>query len=699
MPRTRRSIFRLPGLLAGLASALVTLIGMTEDLAGAPRALVVDYEMNPPVVLARLLEHLGAAGFSPLYRPDYPQMTRDDLRESGLIVILSGNGPGYPGATMSARALGPLGDFVRRGGLLVLGPTSGGKEDEGGDHERYLFNLLLHQLDVPIRIGDDWITDEENAYPAPLYRAPFVAPIPGHPVTQGLPARIIADRSPSLTVGQGVTPLVRSFVTAFPRGDPTRKESFPLAALGRAGKGILVVASRHVLTSGGGNGKEPAAPLRPLPIEEDGLREFLGKLFSHLFAASLIPPGEKVTPAGSPLPAPDAPRFALQEEFLPASPPPDITWVHGWTTPAADPVADISPSHAWLCREGIRSGWAHVDKAAEELARLADGMVGSGMNVLWGVAFPQLLRSPRGNAESRDRLMASWERLARDLSASPVRWLMGMEYPGRYADEESMSRAVGVEGREWAIPSPCDAELWEREVVQPAILAAQWARARPAVGGLVLDLEMYGRKPLFFGQGVDFGDTPFQAFLDRTGEASSLDQRALQPKERFPWLRDRGLLREYYRFLEGRAEAMGGRLKEAVQSVRPDLVLGCYSAGILHRWFYRGLLRGMSAPGRPILLFTFQRDAAIDLADLRASGIHAVHVRGLLMGLMRRDDYSPLFRDALAHHAGYWLNRLTSLVAKDGFFPIEAPGDMSPAEAWEVIRHANQQVVVSPPRR
>jgi hypothetical protein len=264
-----------------------------------------------------------------------------------------------------------------------------------------------------------------------------------------------------------------------------------------------------------------------------------------------------------------------------------------------------------------------------------------------------------------------------------------MEYPGRHASKEVMAQAVGAEGRAWDIPSPWDHEIWWREVIRPATLAAQWAHGYRAMAGIVLDLEMYGRNPLFFSQGVDFGDGPFLDFLEDLPEEPSEQGKGIRPEARFPWLRDRGLLKDYYAFLERRAEALGRELRLAVREVHPDLLIGCYAAGILHRWFYRGLWRGMSEPERPLLLFTFQRDVEMDLAELRAHGVHAIHVRALLMGMIRKEEYPALFADALIRHGGYWLNRLTSLVAQRGFLPVEAPADMTPQEAWTVIAEAN----------
>jgi hypothetical protein len=662
-----------------------------------PRALVVDYEMNPPVVLSRLLDDLNHAGFKPVYRPFYPQITQKDLRESSLLVVLSGDGPGYPGPRMSGHVLKPLEEFVRRGGALVLGPLDGGGADGAGDGERQLFNLLLYRLGLGIRIEDDGVTDQGDCFAGPLYKLPFARVAEWLPATFRPGQRTVTDRSPPLTVsGKRARALLSTIPSPPAEGDPPAAGGIPLVAVGSVGEGIVAVASRYLLTWGGGNGKEPATPLVPLVGEEGALRAFLRGLFvamrhAHAFGGHFPrPPGDEMAPS------PVEPGPERGGDRLPEAAPRGEPEVEGWH-PATGPAAPAHGSHyRWIEQEGVRGGWAYVDRDPEEVGRLMRAMDRNGMNLLWGVVHPHLLSNPRGTTETKARVLSLWEDVASRMRGSRVRWFVGMEFPGRYASEEQMTRAVGAEGASWAIPSPWDLGLWRREVVRPAALVAQWATSHPEVAGIVLDLEMYGRKPLFFSQGVDYGDGPFLAFLEGL-QGSMPDQgKGLPPAERFSWLRERGLLREYLLFLEGRSEEMGRELRHAVHSVHPQLILGCYSAGILHRWFYRGLWRGMSDPERPVLLFTFQRDVDMDLAELRAQGIHALHVRGLLMGMMSREDYVPLFQDALKRHAGYWLNRLTSLVARTGFYPVESPQGMNAGEAWEVIGQANRVTLVAP---
>lgn len=680
-----------------LACAAIVLFAScwATGATGLDRALIVDFEMNPPCVLAGLMDNLKLAGFQPVYRPFYPRLTRWDLANSSMAVLLSGPSPGAPGTGMSLKEVQPLVDFVMGGGILVLGPSSGSPSDQVGDHDRYLFNLLLHRLGAPIRIGDDWVMDEENCFNGPLWKAPLVLPLESLVPDLALRGSMVFDRTPSLTVGEGALSLVRSHGSAFLRGKPAEKGPFTLAAQARCGKGMVLVMSRHVLTHGGANSKEPASPMLPMPREEAGLRVFLRNVLGRLkkeIGSDSLPSPVYASP-------PFQPDFMILQEPLPDAPPPGTKEVSFWKPVCGPSPAHLKPSHKWIFAEGVRSGWAHMDKDEKELERLACRMMISGLNTFWGVAHPQMLLGAWGSESDRVRLLKAWEHLASLLEYSGVRWLMGMNYPGGPRTRQLPSSVVGAEGRAWSAPSPWDKDFWDKEVVSSARVAAYWSRSHPSAAGLVLDLEMYGREPVFFGNGVDFGDAPFKAFLESLAEPRRSQARCLEASQRFPWLRDEGLLESYYDFLEKRAQDMGRSLREAVLAIRPDWVFGCYMAGILHRWFYRGLLRGLGEPGRPALIFTFQRDAGQDMEELGGHGIYAIHVRGLLMGMMKKRDYPKLFAQSLGEHGGYWLNRLTSLVAKKGFYPIEAPGDMSPEEAWEEIRSSNEQLLSRRDRR
>lgn len=680
------------GFLERLTAAVIFILLLCPQARGAGRALVVDLEMNPPVVLAALLERLKLAGFDPVYEPFCPWLGPQDLDGVAAVVILAGPTPGGPGVGLDPEILAPLERFVREGGILILGPVNGDPGNQVGDHDRRLFNLLLDSLGAPIAIEDDWVLDREHCFRAPLYCSALVQWIFGPDLAGEMGASMAFQRSAPLVVRHGARVWVRSYPTAHLRGNPSRRGPYPLAAEAKCGTGRVLVLSRHVLTVGGGNAKEPESPMLPLPQEESRLEEFLNVLLKSLNPCA-GDPGDKAggaqmeKPATSTRHAAKGSKPAVQHRELRGVAPRGNSRRFERSVP-------LSPSHLWIVREGVRCGWAHMDKEDAELERLAQGMIVSGMNAFWGVGHPQMLLGLWGSKAERVRLILSWEKLSALLEGTNVKWLLGMNYPGGPARRELPSKVVGAEGKAWNAPSPWDLEFWEKEVVSSARVAAHWSRGHPAVAGLVLDLEMYGRELLFFGNAVDFGDAPFRAFLSYLGEPEGSQAWSVEASRRFAWLRDRELLESYYGFLEKRAERMGRSLREAVHTIRPDWVLGCYMAGILHRWFYKGLLRGLGEPARPVLIFTFQRDVGLDMAELRARGIHAVHVRGLLMGMMMREDYPELFRRSLVEHGGYWLNRLTSLVADKGFLNVEAPVGLTKEEAWNVIRLANQEIRV-----
>jgi|GEM_PF-1111207 len=670
-----------------LALALTFLPTALAQGNAPPKALIVDWDMNPPVVLSSLMDRLKKAGFQPLYRQFYPRVTSADLEGSSVLILLSGGAPGSLNYGMNPGDVTPVVEFVRKGGTLVLGAAPGSPSDDLGDRERYLFNLILNRLKVPIKISDDWIVDEENSFPAPLWKSPWVMPIPGSPATNGVKGPLPFDRSSSLEVGEGVKALVTSYYSSHPYHDPHSKGSKVLAAEARSSAGKVLVLSRYVLTLGGGNSKEPASPLIPLR-EERELEKFLDALILWLKRSDYLEAF-----LGEPFPPPARPPFEIREAPLRKAPPPLIREVGAWKSPPPKKGGVLSPSHAWILEEGIRSGWAHMDKEEGELARLAKGMISSGMNIFWGVGHPQVLIGVWGSEEERMRLLSSWERLDFFLRFTGVKWLLGVNFPGGSSRRDLPSYAVGANGESTTAPSPWDKTIWNREIIPSLRVAAQWAKNHPSMVGVVIDLEMYGRRPLFFGNGVDFGEEPFRRFLESIGEPKDSRGFTLRPEERFEWLMESGLLETYYAFLEKRAQDIGRSLREEVRSIQPDWIIGCYMAGILHRWFYRGLLKGLTERGKPVLLFTFQRDVERDLEELRAQGIEAVHVRGLLMGMMRKQDYEGLFRDSLLRHGGYWLNRLTSIVASRGFYPIESPPDMGWEEAWRTIEEANAKAM------
>lgn len=627
-----------------------------------------------------LLARLAAAGLEPVYRRYDPRLGEADLDRYSVVVWLDGRLRGSRGSlAVGAAEVERAIRLVERGGRLVLGVAPGGRPGA----EARAFQTVLDRLGVPITVEPHEVVDlaPVSSYPASLFRAPLFAADPAHPASRDLPTRIVGERSALLRVGSAARALLWTLPTAFldrlygpPPDDPAAFGRRAVVAEGSAGArgGRVLVASRFLLDASGGHYAADATPLLPerLPAGAlEGRERFLAALLGEFLGGGGALPTVPIAGAsGAP------------------------------ARPAAARCGAWRPGEAWIEQEGLRAGWGYVDRADAEVEALLSRLPASGLNALWGparwdgLAWPA--HDPAGAALARARLA----RIDAALRGTQVRWLAGINVPGRPADVAGYPRAVAIGGVEVAVPSLADARLWEERIVpQVEALAAAAADVAP-LAGVVLDLEMYGMPVLYYGDGFDFGDRLFLGFLDDPAAGIENDPTGLAAARRLPagargdWLLSSGRLPAYYAWLERRAEAIGERLREALDGAAPpgrDLILGFYAAGILPSWFYRGLWRGASAGGRPILLLTFAVEAAADLRDAAADGVCARHALAALLGLVGPDGLAPALARAGREHDGFWLNRITTLVAPPGAFEaVEVPAGVRGDAAWRWIADA-----------
>jgi hypothetical protein len=636
---------------------------------------VVDGTLVGPAAHRTLLARLTALGLAPEYRRFEPRLAEADLARYPVIVWLGGHVRGAAGSL----AVGPdevdrALRFVAGGGRLVLGVPYG--RAVGGAEGRAM-QAVLDRLGTTITVLPHEVVDDQpgTSYAATLMRAPLFAPATGHPSLRGLPARIVAARAAPLRVGAGASVLLRTHDAAFldrlygpPPDDPAGRRAYPVAALAAVGPGRVLVLSRDLLGAGGALANatfEPLAPGRLPAGAAAGRTRFLEAVLGEVVAG------------------------------LPAAPrrPGDAGASVAGTQARQAAACRSRPGEAWLDREGARIAWGYVDRPEAEMVDLVARLSATGVNALWGPAGParwdRLLEEP---GAARGSAMA--ERTARRLAGTPVRWLAGLHLPGdRSTDLSRYPSAVSLGGIAVGLPSPVDERFWEETIVRRVSRVGRAAAEQPALAGVVLDLEMYGRPVLYYGDAFDFGEVAFGGFVET---APGLDAVARSAAARLPaasradWLAAGGYLSAYYAYLERRAEGIGRRLRAALDEAAPgrDLLLGFYAVGVLPSWFYRGLWRGAGAEGRPVLLLTFQTDPHADLADAAEGGVCLRHALAVLLGLATPGDLPGALARAGREHDGFWINRITTLVAADpgSFETVERPAGLSADAAWRALR-------------
>jgi len=274
---------------------------------------------------------------------------------------------------------------------------------------------------------------------------------------------------------------------------------------------------------------------------------------------------------------------------------------------------------------------------------------------------------------------------------------MGTHYPG-LTDFSAYDLSAGAQGQPSNGPTALDTAFWREQIIGPAQIAAAYSLERPAIKGILCDVEMYHVKPsLYFTNGDGFDDYTYRKFLAHAeGYLSTReldDIRSLPLTERLEGLKIRGLLDRYFWFLDSEAEKIGRLYRESIDEVNPNLIHGFYAQDMVPTWFYWGFWRGVSTPEKPCLFLTFQLHVRRFAEMLARAGIDGYYTVALLMGVVPREDYPLLFKYIAAEEDGYWLNRVSWLVETGSGEGIEEPErmHMTKEEIVECLAAANRQ--------
>jgi len=662
--------------------------------------LILDYALSTEAIVEGVGYPFAQPGCAVDFRPFYPNLVRDDLSRYAIIALLAGRTPDFPSGRMSTAEVDAAVQFVRQGGSLILGPNLEGGE---GANERYLFNQVLRELDIAIRICDVQIEDPANGYAASMGDRPFYAAVPGHPAAAGAPERLAFDRSTPLSAGDDVEVVLTTFESALPDG------RMPAMAIGRAGAGHVLVAGRYALSATG-------IPLRlsgePL-IHPEWLVDteaFLIRLARHLVdLASGVVEWNPTNPCAATAETDldnadlDLSRAPILDEVpagartIALSPPADAANAFDRDLAAHYEALPRDRLYGWVRRDGVRASWGRTvepdpsafdRQAVLEVGRALDSC---GVNLFWGISNCQAMAG-HGYADAERAAVAErWQWTVEALEGTDVKWFPTLDY--RYFRDEK-TRCFGAQGQELEAPSPLDLTFWRQGWRDPLCAIAEYSLSCDCIGGIGLDVELYAHPPAYnYYSGYGFEDLCFEFALDRfqgwVDEGLLREARGLGLTERYDWLRTRGLLEGYFGTLSAEVERLCREIREAVWAINPDLLFASYIFTTPCNWFDLGLYRGFSTPERPLILMTFNVQSGRMLEHLRRDRLYAYHASVALLGMIGRDDYETVFANSFRLGHGYWMNNINALLAGDPK-SCESPGPqgMSPREAIEAIRAA-----------
>jgi len=712
------------------------------------RVLLLDFEMRHPVSWRFLIEEMRGRGHEVAYRRWFPHVTVDDITPAdgagdgsdagappcSIIVVSTGNGPGEPSERMRKDDEDRLVSFVQAGGTLVLLVRHTWLDGYGGDSEWLYFNRILERLSVGIRVQRntaigfsnvsvggkppkhierpqsypgslEWTIDYPTAYttiehPAMASVPPvFAAGVTSTLACQGKDLEVFAWTHKSVLLwrwqenkpGAVITPLAEQplavgaavegggYVLVMPRSFV----QLPVHTEYMSDKPILnfdqldgtAKASAAILGHVSKMSADPSVhwPTSCIVLPEEGLFSAHGDGLPDVGGGEQGEISATTPPSQRPVP-----------EVLPG--PPDA-WQDLYSDlPMEDAGAEVS-TPAWYRQGRARLGYGGV-RPKDEMKAFFDKAIANGIDSFVVTIDPQwLVESAAGVTP------AGLIELAEMAEQSGANLFLGVTFlTGKYAElKAEVGSAVGAWGQVLEAPPPLSDKYWE-EAIRPLFLGAATAASQhPGILGLHFDMELYGAGSLWYAQGYAFDDDTWGrilAVLEEADPALSLEAAALKVGDRLPWLVDEGLVARAFGALEDETAGRCAALREEARAIRPELELAFYGVMVSTAWFYKGWMRGLGTPERPVTHLSY--DIATSEAEeiFHREGIAVRIVGGILGVLFTPTDLQKGLYNAGERADGYWLFQFTDFPYQwDPQKPPKMNG--TPDEYWDAISSAN----------
>jgi hypothetical protein len=602
--------------VAKRGTAFLILLALAACRPTASRLLLLDYTLADPIDLQTTAAPWHDAGYTVEYRRFYPHITRDDLHSYHTVLLLGGLRPDAPSDALTTGDAVLLAEWIRGGGVVVLGyPASA--------LDRWTMNRWLQSMGTGVAIGD------------PTFRPPQ----PAAPVRRALSS---VDVLP-FDLGETYALQVRAPGQALARQRATARgeTQTTVVAATRVGAGLVVVTSRAALATG----------------DTGGARQFLetvARWTRRPAEWANVPPAGRLTPLsleGGPDSVPSriplaAPPGGSRPLVLPLrrdQPTPDSVSLPDWTGRAGLRVL-------WADALGYRTGYAERTHALDSLTALLD--VGA-FNVFAGPANVEAMAESTHYAPwERTVAQNVWKVMGDRLEETSARWVPALEPDSFRLPPDTTGVAAGH--------CLLDPGYWNAALAPGMIalarLAAQHQDLIPAVA---LDL---GRLPAATQPAATICDADFQAGVDAmvkdtaVSPAQAADLRKVPPSQRYDALLNLGLVDDLFEALERVTTTRAAALRATIQRIRPGLLLAVRTVAPPQDWFGRGLLRGWSAKGAPVLLLTREPSSRQIAARYRGQGINVLSAFELVPRHVELGGWTTLRAQVFRENEGFWLD-------------------------------------------
>ena len=700
---------------------VLSAIGFGSQSFAVEKVLILDHLMTDPLLYQGFFRHFSEREFQVEYRRYFPSLVRSD-KDYSIIVIAAGN---YPASSPSRITLAEkefLKDYVMNGGILVVLFAS-------EENDRVVFNQLLDSLSIPVRIEGKYIHDMVNGYKSTLIPSSYFLNLPMlrvHPETplgKGV-SKIYGGKAMNLIVGKGanISIPVSSFETSLrfdgmsEKADARHIEGVYLAgpyshavmAVAKSGKGYVMLLPRSLINMNGYTRRPSDKPVIPTSFLdenekfEENLIDYLARLTK---AQELFKPFNPIVRWDNMSTFSVKPqKIELRAGEVPAMSPANVFDRLLFDYSRKQQVRIDNDTFRRLHEQKLRIAFIQNLCGASTNPAYLEGIAWSlkemGFNLIVGMiqdcAYDILKDPPETKALIEDLRTAMIIFKKHNIAV-----MAGSGLPEKkFYERRVYPPVVSTEGVSKGPPSPFDTESWNVGVLPLAREIATLSKEFPdTLLGTFWDLELYGFNTLTFSEAYTFDSLAFGEFLSR--RSTNLSKRGLfetariiSQQDRFMWLKDNGLLKDYFTALEEGMEKIGKQIDAEVRAINPRLVWGFYSPAIPQSWYYKGFFRGLSSPGKPLLLISYEARGLQQVEYHAQNDVYMIHIPGMLLNTLKGGEWTESLAGLAKREGGYWLFPGASLVMDENW--RDGTGDWNildpPEGLFQAIKEANKMI-------
>jgi len=338
----------------------------------------------------------------------------------------------------------------------------------------------------------------------------------------------------------------------------------------------------------------------------------------------------------------------------------------------ADSNAFADSPYKWIEQGKMRAGYLYFNDPVSKIKLVKE----LGLNTV--IVKCWRFNNTKNKLETVSSIR-KWAKAAKDNNLHLFVAINWQPYPRTHGIGHK--RVVYDDGTEGIAVCPLDKGFWKKRIQDIFSLIADLSiQPDIQIDGIFLDMEIYGSekeshiKKNYYEKKCGFSDTCFSQYLIHKGY--KLSQFSLVGrKDRKGWLENKKLLDEYFVFLRNQIQKTAEDLKNTIQKVSPDFLIGMYPHPAKNNWVQYPLAKGFSSEKLPLIVFGihsygYRKDKNGDgytfipkdiKRQYKKDGINSLYSAGYLF---RKYDGKTLERNlkqSVENWDGYWLFSLPQL--------------------------------------